>query len=230
MTPWLIAGAGALATAAHGIYAPNSPVFGHAIGHGRDRRAVYLTFDDGPNPGVTERVLETLAEYGVPAAFFMVGRFVERFPGLAESVAVAGHALGNHTYSHTKLHRLGPVRVREELVRTDRLLYAATGRAPRMFRAPHGYRTPFVTWAAARLRYSVFGWTFGVWDSACPGAEVIRTRVRRRLRGGAIVLLHDGDGYALPGARGQTAAALPGIIADVRAAGLEFRSLADLVQ
>jgi len=74
----------------------------------------------------------------------------------------------------------------------------------------------------------VFGWSFGVWDSARPGADVIRRRVARSLRPGAIILLHDGDGYDPEGDRTQTAAALPGIIADARARGYEFRPLSDL--
>ena len=78
------------------------------------------------------------------------------------------------------------------------------------------------------MRYTVFGWTFGVFDTARPGAEEIRRRVRTRLRSGAIVLLHDGDGYDPEGDRIQTAEALPGIIQDARDRGYEFGSLAEL--
>jgi peptidoglycan/xylan/chitin deacetylase (PgdA/CDA1 family) len=74
----------------------------------------------------------------------------------------------------------------------------------------------------------VFGWSFGVWDSARPGAEEIRRRVRAKLRPGAIILLHDGDGYDPTGDRSQTAAALPGIIQDIRDRGLTFGLLSDL--
>jgi len=227
----LLVGAGAAAGAllAHGVYAPTSPVFGPVIGRGRDPRRVYLTFDDGPNPGVTERILDTLAEHGVPAAFFVVGGYAERFPALVRRIADGSHEIGNHTWSHVKLHRSGPARVRAELERTDAVLRDLLGRPVRLFRAPHGYRTPLVTRAAARLGYSVVGWSLGVWDTARPGAEEIRRRVRSRLRGGGILLLHDGDGYAMPGAREQTADALPGIIRDARAAGLIFAPLGELL-
>ena len=83
--------------------------------------------------------------------------------------------------------------------------------------------------AAERFYGDVFGWTFGVWDTARPGAETIRTRVRTKLRPGAIVLLHDGDGYNPQGDRSQTAAALPGIIRDVRDAGYRLASLSELL-
>jgi len=227
----LILGAGAAACGllAHGVYAPTSPVFGPVITRGPDPGRVYLTFDDGPNPGVTERVLDTLAAHDVPAAFFVVGAYAARYPALVRRAADAGHEVGNHTWSHVKLHRQGPGRVRDELERTHAELQGILGRPVRAFRAPHGYRTPFVTRAAARLGYAVVGWSLGVWDTARPGADEIRRRVRERLRGGGILLLHDGDGYAMPGAREQTADALPGIIADARAAGLTFAPLAELL-
>ena len=223
--------AAALGAWAYGTYEPNSPLFGRAIGRGsRSGRVAYLTFDDGPNVGATERILETLAAHQVPAAFFQVGEHVRRFPAVARRVADLGHVVGNHTLRHRKLHFCGPGRIREELERAHEIVAGVTGRAPRAFRAPHGYRNPFVTVTTRRLGYTVFGWTFGVWDSdARVSADEIRRRVRRKLRPGAIVLLHDGDGYDPDGDRRRTAAALPGIIADARSAGFVFRSLAELV-
>jgi peptidoglycan/xylan/chitin deacetylase (PgdA/CDA1 family) len=227
----LTAAGAAIGAWAYGTYEPNSPLFGRAIGRGpRRERVAYLTFDDGPNPGATAPILETLAAAGVPAAFFLVGEHVRRFPALARSVAVAGHAVGNHTLRHRKLHFCGPRRIRQELEGAHELITTATGQAPHSFRAPHGYRNPFVTQAARRLGYTVFGWTFGVWDSdPRVSAEEIRARVRRKLRPGAIILLHDGDGYDPQGDRRRTAGALPGIIADARDAGFAFRPLTDLV-
>ncbi|HEX4573735.1 MAG TPA: polysaccharide deacetylase family protein [Gemmatimonadales bacterium] len=216
---------------AYGTYEPNSPVFGRVIGRGaRSGRTAYLTFDDGPNPGATARILETLAALDVPAGFFVVGEHVRRFPDLARQVIAAGHELGNHTLRHQKLHFQGPRRIAEALERAHDVIASATGRAPRTFRAPHGYRNPFVAGVARRLGYTVFGWTFGVWDSdARVAAGEIRRRVARKLRPGAIVLLHDGDGYDAAGDRRRTAEALPGIVADARAAGYTFHALGELV-
>ena len=222
----------ALGAWAYGTYEPNSPLFGRAIGRGsRAQRVAYLTFDDGPNPGATEPILETLAAHHVPAAFFMVGEHVRRFPAVARRVAELGHGVGNHTLRHKKLHFLGPSRIREELEGAHEIIAGLTGRAPRIFRAPHGYRNPFVTAATRRLGYTVFGWTFGVWDSdPRVSAEEIRARVRRKLKPGAIVLLHDGDGYDPNGDRRRTAEALPGIIEDARARGYAFGPLGELIQ
>ncbi len=225
-------GVGGLAVGALllGAYDPNSRIFGPVTGRGpRTARTVYLTFDDGPNPNATRPILETLAEHDVPATFFMVGEHVRRFPDVARLVVHAGHQIGNHTQHHVKLHNRGPGRIRRELTDAHAAILETTGVAPRIFRAPHGYRNPFVQPVVHRLGYQVFGWTFGVWDTALPGPEVIRARMRRKVRPGAILLLHDGDGYDPLGDRMQTAAALPGIIRDLRDDGYTFRPLADLL-
>lgn len=224
------AGLGALGLAAYGAYAPNSGLYGPAVGAGpRDRRRVYLTFDDGPSPSATAQILETLARDRVPAAFFMVGDFVRREPALARAVSQGGHEVGNHTQHHVKLHRRGPARVRREIEEAHGVIGDTIGRAPRTFRAPHGYRNPFVGRTVRRLGYTLFGWSFGVWDSARPGVEEIRRRVRTRLTPGAVILLHDGDGYDPAGDRTQTAGAVPGIIRDARDAGFEFAPLEELL-
>jgi len=204
-------------------------IFGPSVERGPRTRRIYLTFDDGPNERATEAILETLAIEHVPAAFFMVGDHVRRFPELARRVGRAGHMVGNHTYNHIKLHFAGPQTIRFQLQFAHEAIEWATGRAPRAFRAPHGYRSPFLRGVTKQLGYTVFGWTFGVWDTDRPGVEEIRRRVRKRLRPGAIALLHDGDGYDPDGDRMQTAQALPGIIADARAAGYEFASLSELL-
>jgi peptidoglycan-N-acetylglucosamine deacetylase len=217
-----------LGTGVWGAYVPNSPVFGPVIGRGPREPVAFLTFDDGPNPRVTERILDVLQREEVPATFFMVGRYVERYPLTAEAVARARQEIGNHTYSHRKLHLTGPAQTANEIGRAHQAITGTTGVVPRSFRAPHGYRGPFVAGSIAPYHYQSFGWTLGVWDSACPGVEKIRARVRRGLKPGAIILLHDGDGYQPGGDRWQTAAALPGIIRDVRSAGYRLASLSIL--
>jgi peptidoglycan/xylan/chitin deacetylase (PgdA/CDA1 family) len=210
--------AGGAALALYGALEPNNSLFGPVTGRGPRDRRVYLTFDDGPNPGATEPILDTLARHGVPAAFFLVGEHVRRFPGLARAVARGGHAIGNHTDTHPKLHLAGPRRITRELAAAHDAIAGA----------PHGYRNPLVLREVRRRGYRTFGWTFGVWDSARPGADEIRRRIRRGLRPGAILLLHDGDGYDPFGDRTQTAEALPGILADVADAGYTFAPLSAL--
>src|SRR5438046_9688400 len=96
-------------------------------------------------------MLAALATSYVPAAFFLVGEHVRRFPAIARRVAAAGHEVGNHTLRHQKLHLRGPRRIREDLERAHELIVDATSRVPRSFRAPSGYRKPFVGGAARRI-------------------------------------------------------------------------------
>ena len=222
--------AGTTATLAVGAYAPNSRLFGPVIGRGpTTSRSLYLTFDDGPSTSATPQILDTLARFDVPATFFLVGAHVRHSPDIARAVRAAGHEIGNHTDTHSKLHLKGPRATAEELRRAHDAIVDVVGHAPRLFRAPHGYKNPFLAHAARRLGYRMVGWTFGVWDSDCPGADAIRRRVAAKIRPGAIVLLHDGDGYDPHGDRSQTASALTGIIADAREQGFAFRPLAELL-
>lgn len=221
----LAASAATVATAAavHGAFHRNSPIFGRALARlPKDRREIALTFDDGPNPVATPRILDTLKAEGVPATFFLLGKHVDRWPELAGRVAAEDHGVGNHGYHHRKLHLRGPGYVRVDLeLGTDSVARAA-GIRPGYFRAPHGFRSPWVTSIARELGQRTIGWTLGVWDSSRPGADAIVRRAVRGSRPGTILLLHDGDGYDPAGDRTQTAQALPRIISELRGRGFTF--------
>ncbi len=151
-------------------------LFGPSVERGPKRRRIYLTFDDGPNERATDAILETLAIERVPAAFFMVGDHVRRFPELARRVARAGHTVGNHTYNHVKLHFAGPKTIRTQLKKTHDTIESTLGVAPRAFRAPHGYRSPFLISIIVDMSYTVFGWTcardYGLELSSCYMTEM----------------------------------------------------------
>lgn len=221
------AAAAAIAIGAHGAFYRNSPVFGRALGRlPTNEKHVALTFDDGPNPVATPRILDTLRSEDVPATFFLLGRHVERWPEIARRVADDGHALGNHGYHHRKLHFRGPAYVRVDLALGTDAIASASGAPPTLFRAPHGFRSPWVTSIARELGQRTIGWTLGVWDSDRPGVDVIARRVVDGCRPGTILLLHDGDGYDADGDRTQTAEALPRIIHELRERGFDFVRLA----
>lgn len=214
------------AAAAHGSLHRNSPVFGRAVGRlSSADRQVALTFDDGPNPEATPRVLDILREHEVHATFFVLGKHVERWRDLTRRVVAEGHAIGNHGYHHRRLHLRGPAYTRLDLQLGTDVIRDATGAVPRYFRAPHGFRNPWVSGIARELDQQLVGWTLGVWDTDRPGADVIAERVRRGARPGSIVLLHDGDAYDANGDRLQTAAALPLIIGNLKSAGFHFALL-----
>jgi peptidoglycan/xylan/chitin deacetylase (PgdA/CDA1 family) len=186
---------------------------------------VALTFDDGPNPDATPAILDALGQRGITAAFFILGRHAERWPALVRRAADEGHTICNHGYHHRKLHLKSPRYVRRDLELGTQAIFDACGVRPGFFRAPHGFRSPWVTAIAASLGQRTVGWSRGVWDSACPGAEVIAERTVRAAQPGAILLLHDGDGYDPLGNRRQTAQAVPLLADRIRYAGFGFARL-----
>ena len=209
--------------AAHGAFERNSPIFGRPItkvpGQGK---VVALTFDDGPNPDATPAILDALAAHGVHATFFVLGRHAEMWPDLVRRVADEGHAVANHGYYHRKLHFKSPAYVRRDLGLGTQVIERAAQVRPRFFRAPHGFRSPWVTAIARSLGQRTVGWSLGVWDSARPGADVIAQRTVDGAKPGSILLLHDGDGYDSQGDRMQTARAVPIIVDRLLAAGYRF--------
>ena len=220
------AGLAVLGLAAHGTWHRNSSVFGSVLSRlPGDEQLACITFDDGPNPVATPRILDILQREGVRATFFVLGRHADRWPELVKRMADEGHQLGNHGYHHRKLHRRLPGYVRDDLTRGADAIERASGVRPRHFRAPHGFRSPWVTPIARSLGERTIGWSLGVWDSARPGADEIVRRTLAGMRAGSILLLHDGDGYDANGDRTQTAEALPRIIDGLRARGFRFVTL-----
>jgi peptidoglycan/xylan/chitin deacetylase (PgdA/CDA1 family) len=220
-----VAGAG---LAAHGTWHRNSWLFGPTLSRlpGTDN-VVSITFDDGPNRHATPLILDVLRRERVHATFFVLGRHAERWPELVRRMADEGHQLGNHGYWHRKLHRRSPAYVRADLTRGTEEIERASGVRPRHFRAPHGFRSPWVTPIARSLGQQTVGWSLGVWDSARPGSNEIARRALEGLHAGSILLLHDGDGYDADGDRMQTAEALPMIIDGLRERGVRFTTLPD---
>ena len=185
-----------LTLGAWGMFGASSPLFGGVVDGRRVRRdVVALTFDDGPSPDTTPRVLDILRAEGVRATFFVLGKHAERHPEIVERIVREGHELGNHGYDHGILAFAGATQVHRQLQRTERLLRRAGGPPVRVFRAPHGFRSPFVARTARRLGYITCAWSAGVFDTAKPGADVIARRSAKSLKPGAVLLLHDADGW-----------------------------------
>lgn len=156
-------------------------------------RSFALTFDDGPNPPDTERLLDVLAAHGVTAVFCMVGEVVRAHPEVAAHVVAAGHVLGNHSLRHEDMGEWSPERVRADLVETSAIIEDATGAPVPFFRAPFG------SWGAseevaAELGMTPLGWQLAVEDWLAPPADTLVARIRDGLEPGGVVLLHDGGG------------------------------------
>lgn len=163
-----------------------------------DERVVWLTFDDGPHPRSTPQLLELLEESGVQATHFVVGRRAEQATGLVEQMAAAGHEIANHTYSHWSgfFWCLPPGLMRQEIERAQHVLRCQLGYAPRRFRAPVGMVNPFVHPVLARNHLQLVGWSATGHDGCGRAPLDSFAALRRQIRPGAIVLLHDGRGRA----------------------------------
>jgi peptidoglycan/xylan/chitin deacetylase (PgdA/CDA1 family) len=181
---------------------------------------VALTFDDGPHPDGTPLVLDALE--GVQATFFLVGEQVERRPELAARIAAEGHAIGVHCFRHRNLLRLGPRAVRSDLERAAAAIADATGREPMLYRPPYGILNRAAVEEARRRGWRILLWSRQANDwSGRATAQSIADRITENVEPGDVLLLHDADFYSAAGSWERTAAALPQILARLRARGLE---------
>jgi peptidoglycan/xylan/chitin deacetylase (PgdA/CDA1 family) len=190
--------------------------------------AVALTFDDGPHPELTPRVLEALARAEAHATFFVVGENVRRYPALVREAVAAGHALGVHTWTHRHAWLCTPGRQQLEVRRGWEAIVDATGRRPLWFRPPYGAFNAVTRRVARELGLAVALWSCDAGDWL-PGATArgILRRVAHGLRPGAVIDLHDGGRTPL-GCRRMTEV-LPEILAEMRARGLRGVHLGELV-
>jgi len=208
-------------------------VFGPSVWRGsRERRALALTFDDGPSEG-TPRILEILERHRVPATFFQIGMNVERLPAVALRVHEAGHAIGNHSYSHPFFcdPRFG-VRpgqsIERELRRAQEAIAEHTGARPVWFRAPYGVRWFGLGPALERLRLTGVMWTVIGYDWKRLAGAVV-DGVASRVSPGAIVCLHDGRELRAKPDIGATVEALRRLVPLLLDQGYKFERLEELL-
>jgi cellulose synthase/poly-beta-1,6-N-acetylglucosamine synthase-like glycosyltransferase/spore germination protein YaaH/peptidoglycan/xylan/chitin deacetylase (PgdA/CDA1 family) len=191
---------------------------------------VALTFDDGPDPKWTPKILDLLKSRGVHAAFFLIGENAQQRPDLVQREFDEGHLIGNHTFTHPDLSRVSTLRMEVELNVTERLLEWITGRQPRLFRPPYHSdealdesQNAQVIAHASQLGYFTLGQDIDPEDFAERDPQAIADRVLAKADKGSVVLLHDGGGD-----RSATLAALPLILDGLAAKGLRLASPEEL--
>lgn len=172
----------------------SGPGFGHRVA---------LTFDDGPSPGVTDRVLTELQKRHLRATFFLIGAKVDASPQLARRIVDEGHDVANHTYTHPRLSGLSDSAVEQQLSRAQDAILRATGVTPVWFRPPYGAFRREQGALAAKLGLGVAYWSVDPKDWSQPGSATITQRVLSASQAGSIILLHD--------LHPQTAEAVPAI-------------------
>ena len=192
--------------------------------------AVGLTFDDGPDPAVTPRVLDILARAGVTASFFCIGIRARAHPTLVQAIAAAGHSVENHSLTHP----LGfasrmPPGLRREVGGAQMILTSLAGRPARFFRAPFGFRSPALDFVLARAGLRHVAWTRRGYDTVCRDPAVVLRRLLRGVAAGDILLLHDGNGARTVQGDPVVLEVLPALLAALAARRLRPMSLPDAI-
>ena len=180
---------------------------------------VALTFDDGPDPVDTPKLLDILREKGVKATFFVVGKRAEQHPEIVRRAWEEGHLIGNHTWSHYSLFCfLTPRSLRAEIERGTESVRGICGLRPRFFRSPVGQRHALLQRYLDDARLEYVSWSIRSRDTLTRNSGVLARRILKQVTGGDIILLHD----RLPRGADVMLEALPGIIDDLKAGGFQF--------
>jgi len=253
MNPWVITvpsaiAAGVAGLTAYGAVHPRSQLFGHTVHSTTSPKLLVLTFDDGPNPAITPKLLDLLAKHNAKATFFLVGKFVEQCPALAKETIARGHLVGNHTQTHPNLFFCSPKETREELQRCSEAIHNATLESLRWFRPPYGFRNPWLGEITQHLGLTTAMWSLlpGDWRGKPPAwlidhMKPIATRAQQNLQNknaasqivaptGDIICLHDGNHTALNGDRTATLAALAYWLPRWRDLGLQFVTMNEMMR
>lgn len=221
-------------------------MFGRTLRRTSSPKKLAITFDDGPNPAITPKLLDLFDLHSGHATFFLIGDFVRQCPELARETAARGHSLGNHTYTHPNLFKCGPSKIRDQLQRCSDAIGEAAGVAPKWFRPPYGLRNPWAIPAANRMGMQAVMWTLLPQDWQAPSPEWLIPRmsaIAQQAQGslaqkslaqdataqGNILCLHDGNHLRLNGDRHFTLAALEYWMPRWRDLGLEFVTIDEAV-
>lgn len=247
VNPSFIAAPAALAAAtalvAYAGRYPASQLFGSAMTRTNSPRKLAITFDDGPNPSITPKLLDLLDRHQTHATFFVIGKYAQQHPQLLREVSAQGHQIGNHTHTHPNLFWSSPTQTRDELQRCNDAISGALQTRPRFFRPPFGWRNPWLASAARALHLQVVTWTLlpGDWHAPTDAWLIHRIRpiadhaARANHRpvlkntSGDILCLHDGGHRVQNADRSHTLAALEHWLPRWRDVGLEFVTMDEAV-
>jgi peptidoglycan/xylan/chitin deacetylase (PgdA/CDA1 family) len=216
----------------HGIN-PRSRFYGKVLANGnRNHPRIALTFDDGPNEPYTSQALAILEQYRIKATFFIIGQNAWRYPETCRRIVTAGNVIGNHSYRHHKSLCLRRGRtVARDIELAHQAIYECTGVEPKLFRPPHGFRTPWLMRTVRRLGYTVVTWDnmTSDWKADKSGDEIIRAIIQRA-RPGSVIVMHDGRDTRPSYDRSQMLQALPFVIETLMERGFNFVTIPELLE
>jgi peptidoglycan/xylan/chitin deacetylase (PgdA/CDA1 family) len=220
----------AAVVASYQSMAPTAQWYGQTFtGPPRTSRQIALTYDDGPNDPHTRRLLEILAKHSIHATFFLIGSHVQQYPKIVREIIQAGHILGNHTFTHPLLIFKSETEIRRELTQCHTALQDAVGEPSNLFRPPFGGRRPAVLRIARELGLQPVMWNVTGYDWSAPPAAVIERKVSKQIRGGDVILLHDGGHKQIGADRSQTVIATDHLITRYKAEGFEFVTIPQMI-
>jgi peptidoglycan/xylan/chitin deacetylase (PgdA/CDA1 family) len=227
LAPAALGFVGYMALGTLGVFWPEQGMYGSLLWRGPARPEIALTFDDGPSPETTPRVLELLAAADVRATFFVVGRKAERHPELLRAMLAVGHELGLHGYDHDRLFSLRfPRQVARDIERTQTVLERAGAPRSTLFRPPIGFASHFTVFGARRAGVTLVGCSARAFDGFAGAApQRVTERLLRGIQPGALLALHDAaerDNY-VP----ASVAALPRVLEAIRARSLRPVTLSE---
>ncbi|MBO1053814.1 polysaccharide deacetylase family protein [Dolichospermum sp. UHCC 0352] len=189
-----------------------------------EKKVIALTFDDGPWPSSTAKVLDILKKNNIKGTFFVVGQNVKNYPDLTKRVVTDGHIIANHTWHHW-YHHMNAQTAAYEVANTTDIIYKTTGIKTSLFRPPGGNMRNGVAAYAKSNKYAVIMWSSDSMDYSRPGVPRLINNIFREAKPGGIVLMHDGGGD-----RSHTVKALPEIISKFRKQGYEFVTVPELLE
>jgi peptidoglycan-N-acetylglucosamine deacetylase len=191
-----------------------------------DNGYVALTFDDGPDPHVTPRVLDLLDRYGARASFFCIGQRAAAYPEIVRDIVRRGHSVENHSHRHSHAFAFYlPYALRREIGDAQAAIESITGTRPRFFRAPMGFRGPALDPVVARSALRCVSWTRRGWDSFNRNPAMVLRRITGRLAAGDVILLHDGSYATTRDGEPVVLAVLPALLDHLASRGLRPVSL-----
>ncbi|MGA9567517.1 MAG: polysaccharide deacetylase family protein [Candidatus Korobacteraceae bacterium] len=199
------------------------------IGLAPGSRKLALTYDDGPNEAATPQLLDVLARHNVKATFFVLGRFVQQKPEIVRALASAGHTIGNHSWDHPRLIFASNAELRRQIEQTQSAIFDACGVTPTLFRPPYGGRRPGTLDAVRALGLEPVMWNVTCYDWKPTTADKVVAHAQRQIRGGDVILMHDGDQHAMGADRKHTVEATDRLISQYKAEGYEFVTITEMM-
>jgi peptidoglycan/xylan/chitin deacetylase (PgdA/CDA1 family) len=226
-----VAASAAAISAGYQSMAPTGQWYGRTFTSlARGTKQLALTYDDGPNDPHTLRLLEVLARHNVQATFFLIGRCVQQRPDIVREIVKAGHVIGNHTFTHPLLTFKTAAEVRKELSDCRSAIQDAVGEHSDLFRPPFGGRRPAVLRIARELGLEPIMWNVTGYDWSAPPAVVIEKKVSSQIRGGDVILLHDGGHKQMGADRSQTVLATDHLITRYKSEGYDFVTIQQMLE